>query len=535
MRDEYLKKQARWLSEGQIDRRQFIKAAIAAGLAVPSALTLATDVLAATPKKGGKLRLGSSYGSTTDALDAGTSENGMTQAIIYARGNHLTEVNNDGKLIPELAEGFESSNGAKTWMFDLRKGVEFHNGKTMTADDVIATFNYHRDENSKSAAKGLLSAVTEIKKDGDNRVIFELDGGNADFPFIVSDYHIMIMPSEDGKITDANSPIGTGGYIVENYEPGVRIQMKRNPNYFKEGRAHFDEVEMITLSDTTARQNAIMNGDVDFVDNIDPKTVTLLGRVPTLQIFETTGTQHFTFPMRVNAAPFDNYDLRMALKYAIKRQELVDKILLGHGKAGNDVPVNESMPYFNTELPVHEFNPEKAAEHYKKSGHSGAIQLSVSDAAFPGAVDAAQLIAASAKDAGIEIELVREPSDGYWSNVWNKKPWSACYWGGRPTQDWMYSAAYTADTEWNDTAWKEGPAADRFNELVVMARSETDEAKRKDQYWEAQKLLQDDGGAIVSMWANFIHAHSKALAHDEKVAANWQSDGNKVAERWWFA
>ena len=332
MKDEYLKKQARWLSEGQIDRRQFIRSAIAAGLAVPSALTLATNVLAATPKSGGKLRQGSSYGSTTDALDPGTAENGMTQAIIYARGNHLTEVSNEGTLVPELAESFESSNGAQTWVFDLRKGVEFHNGKTMTADDVIATFNHHRDENSKSAAKGLLSAVKEIKKDGDNRVIFELEGGNADFPFIVSDYHIMIQQSADGKIVDSNDPVGTGGYIVEDYQPGVRIQMKRNPNYFKEGRAHFDEVEMITLADTTARQNAIMNGDVDFVDNVDPKTVALLARVPIIQIFETTGTQHFTFPMRVNAAPFDNYDLRMALKFAIKRQELVEKILLGHGE-----------------------------------------------------------------------------------------------------------------------------------------------------------------------------------------------------------
>ncbi|MBU2484374.1 MAG: peptide ABC transporter substrate-binding protein, partial [Alphaproteobacteria bacterium] len=241
MRDEYLKKQARWLSEGQIDRRQFIKAAIAAGLAVPSALTLATDVLAATPKKGGKLRLGSSYGSTTDTLDAGTSEHGMTQAINYARGNQLTEISNEGVLVPELAESFEPANGAKTWIFDLRKGVEFHNGKTMTADDVIATFNYHRDENSKSAAKGLLGGVTDIKKDGDNRVIFELSGGNADFPFIVSDYHIMIMPSTDGKIEDPNSPVGTGGYIIETFEPGVRTTAKRNPNFFKEGRAHFDE------------------------------------------------------------------------------------------------------------------------------------------------------------------------------------------------------------------------------------------------------------------------------------------------------
>jgi peptide/nickel transport system substrate-binding protein len=102
-------------------------------------------------------------------------------------------------LVPELARASSLRTEHRPGSFNLRKGVEFHNGKTMTADDVIATFNYHRDENSKSAAKGLLSAVKEIKKDGDNQVIFELDGGNADFPYIVSDYHIMIMPSEGGS------------------------------------------------------------------------------------------------------------------------------------------------------------------------------------------------------------------------------------------------------------------------------------------------------------------------------------------------
>ena len=260
-----------------------------------------------------------------------------------------------------------------------------------------------------------------------------------------------------------------------------------------------------------------------------------MARVPTLNLMEVTGTQHYTFPMRLDVGPFDNYDLRMALKLAIKRQELVDKVLLGHGAAGNDVPVSSAMPFLNTELPVHEFDADRARFHYEKSGHSGPIQLSVADAAFAGAVDAGQLIAASAAEAGIEIELIREPSDGYWSNVWNKKGWCACYWGGRPTQDWMYSAAYTSDTEWNDTAWKDTESADRFNDVVVSARSETDQTKRKDLYWEAQRLLQDDGGAIVAMWANFIAAHSKSLANDGNIAANWENDGNKVAERWWFA
>ena len=267
-KETYIKKQAGWLTAGQIGRRQFIMSALAAGVALPSALSMADKAMAAAPKKGGKFRHGSAYGSTTDALDPGTAENAFTQLVIFGRGNCLTEVSNDGSLIPDIAESFESSDGAKTWAFTLRKGVEFHDGRTMTADDVIATFNYHRGEESKSAAKGLLTAISDIRKDGD-KVIFELSGGNADFPVIVSDYHLMILPSKDGAVEDANTMIGTGGFVLNSFEAGVRAAFTRNPNYYKEGRAHFDEIEIISLLDTTARQNAVMNGDVDMIDNVD--------------------------------------------------------------------------------------------------------------------------------------------------------------------------------------------------------------------------------------------------------------------------
>ena len=107
---------------------------------------------------------------------------------------------------------------------------------------------------------------------------------------------------------------------------------------------------------------------------------------------------------------------------------------------------------------------------------------------FP-AMDAGVLFAESAAAGGINLNVVREPNDGYWSNVWNKKGWCACYWGGRPTQDWMYSSAYTADNTWNDTAWRDTADAKRFNELVVEARAETDDAERGALYAQAQQLL----------------------------------------------
>jgi len=519
--------------QGRVSRRTFMQGAVALGLTISAASTMAVRAEAATPKKGGIMRIGMGHGSTTDSLDSGTFENGWSTLVGMTFSNNLTEVGPDGQVRPELAESYEASADAATWRFKLRSGVTFHNGKSMTAQDVIDSINHHRGDDSKSAAKGLLAAVTDITADGDT-VVFTLKDGNADFPVILTDYHLSVRPSNGDGTIDWASGQGTGGYSLKTFEPGVRAELVRNANYFKEGAAHVDEVHVLSIIDVTARQNALMNGDVDIIDRVDPKTVNLLARSPNLNIQENTGYLHYTLPMRLDVAPFDNYDLRMALKLSIKRQELVDKILLGHGAVGNDHPISTALAYHNGDLPQREFDKDKAAFHYKKSGHSGAVQLSASDAAFAGAVDAAQLVKASAKEAGIEIEVVREPSDGYWSNVWNKKGWCACYWGGRPTEDWMFSAAYTDDTEWNDTAWKNTPSADKFNKIVKEARKELDKDKRRAMYYECQALISDDGGSIVPMFANYISGVSKKIGQPDVMAANWDLDGAKCGERWWM-
>ncbi|MFT5502806.1 MAG: peptide/nickel transport system substrate-binding protein [Gammaproteobacteria bacterium] len=524
------------VKDGSLSRREFVKRAGALGLAAPFATSLLSQsVHAGMPKRGGKFIQGTGHGSTTDTLDPAQHENGFMQNVVYTYANHLFEVDKHGKLIPELCESYEASSDAKTWIIKLRKDVEFHNGKTLNATDVVSSINHHRGEDSKSAGKSLLSAVESMTKTGSHEVTFKLNAGNADFPFILSDYHFAIFPDFEGKM-DWQAGFGTGGYIIDRFEPGVRATFKRNPNYFKSGHAHFDEVETIALIDTTARQSAAMNGEVHAINRVDPKTVHLLSRVDSLNILETTGTLHYTFPMRVDVAPFDNYDLRMAVKLSVDREQLVKKILLGHGAIGNDHPISTSNPYHNGDLAQRTYDPDKARYHLKKSGMEGVkLELGSSEAAFSGAVDAALLIKDSAAKAGLDIDVVREPKDGYWSNVWNKKPWCACYWGGRPTEDWMFSAAYVNDSKWNDTAWTKGPAADKFNKLVIAARSELDTNKRREMYHECQTIVNDDGGALVPMFANYIHAVSKKIAHDDKIAGNWEFDGNKNAERWWFA
>ena len=149
----YLDQQTKKLTTRQIDRRQFILSMLAAGITLPTAISMAGDAIAATPKKGGKIRFGLGHGSTTDSLDPATFENGFMTGVGFLYGNHLTEVDNKGDLVPDLAANFSPSDDGKVWFFELRNGVEFHNGKTLSADDVITSLNYHRGEKSKSAAK----------------------------------------------------------------------------------------------------------------------------------------------------------------------------------------------------------------------------------------------------------------------------------------------------------------------------------------------------------------------------------------------
>jgi peptide/nickel transport system substrate-binding protein len=502
---------------------------VAAG-AMAAGLSIAPGMARAAPKKGGTLRLGIGHGSTTDSLDPATFENLYMQTVGAACYNKLTEVGNTGELLPEAAESWDVSPDAKTWTFKLRKGVEFHNGKTMDSADVVASIQHHLGEDSKSAAKGILEPVAEIKADGKDAVSFTLKTGNADFPFIISDYHLAIMPSKDGKV-DATSGIGSGSYAIDSYEAGVRTALKRNPNNWKSDRAHFDGAEVLAIVDAVARSNALTTGEVDAIDKVDLKTAHLLARNKKVRIEEVSGTQHFTFAMRTDTDPFKDNHVRLALKYALDREALVKTILRGHGVVGNDHPIGLSNRYHAKDLPQRQYDPDKAKFHLKKAGMSSLkVDLSAADAAFAGAVDAAVLYKEHAAKTGIDINVVREPNDGYWSNVWLKKPWCAVYWGGRPTEDWMFSTAYADGVPWNDSYWKH----ERFNQLLVEARAELDDAKRREQYYEMQKIVSDEGGVVIPMFANYVMALSNKVAHD-KMGANWALDGFRCIERWWFA
>lgn len=427
----------------------------------------------------------------------------------------------EGGIENRVAESVEASADAKTWTFKIRKGVEFHNGKPVTAEDVMRTMERHSNEDSKSGALGIMRGIESMKADGDNFIV-ELTTPNADLPYLMADYHLMIQP--DGGFDNPAAGIGSGAYMLEADEPGVRHMWKKNPNYWDDTRGHVDEVEIVVINDATARMAALQSGQVHIVNRVEPKVAGLLDRAPNLTVRNAAGPGHYVFIMHCDTAPFDNNELRLALKYAINREEMVDKVLRGYGSVGNDMPVNAAYPLFDDSIPQRPFDPAKAAEHYKKSGHDGSpITLRVSDVAFPGALDAAQLFQQSANAAGIPLELKREPGDGYWSEVWNAQPFCASYWGGRPVQDQMYSTAYLSTADWNDTRFKR----EDFDKLLFAARGELDEAKRKALYSQMGMMVRDEGGLICPMFNDFIEATSSKVQ-------GWvvDSTGDTMAGKW---
>ena len=502
----------------RLDRRSFIggTAAVAAGLAMSG--TLAAGVRAARaddmPVKGGVLKAGMSGGASTDSLDPATFASEVPKAFGRQWGEQLVQISPKGELIPALAEEWGSSPDARVWTFKIRKGVEFHNGATLNPDDVVATMERHAGENSKSGAFGIMRGIETVKRDGDT-VVFTLKEANADLPYLLEDYHLMIQPG-GGKDNPA-AGIGTGPYKVVANEPGVRHGGEKFANYWRgDERGHAAQIEVVVINDTTARVSALQSGQVDMINRVEPKIVDLVRKSAGVVVHNVAGRGQYVFVAHCDTGPFDNNDLRLALKYAIDRKEMVDKILRGYGSIGNDFPINTAYPLFSDDIEQREFDPDKAKFHYKKSGHDGTVLLRTSDVAFSGAVDAAQLFQQSCAKAGIKMEVKREPGDGYWTEVWNKQPFCASYWSGRAPQAQMYSTAYLSSADWNDTRFKRPD----FDKMVMAARGELDQAKRKQAYRDIALMVRDDGGVILPMFNNFIDASGSRIR-------GWVEDGTQ--------
>lgn len=507
-------------------RRFLVGAGAAVGMVALPGLPWAQN----NPKQGGKLRYGMNDGSQQETLDPASWASVMTGfAFNGSLCNNLVELLPDGSLAGDLAESWTSEGGATRWTFILRKGVKFHDGRPLTPEDVRQSFLHHMGEGSTSGALAVVKQIKQIDIDGDDKVVFTLVDGNADLPYLMSDFHLSIFPAQQGGGIDWQSGIATGPFKLESFEPGIAIRLKRNADYHKPGLPHFNEVEVVNIPDSTARLNALMTGEVDVIEDVDIRNVAMVERNPDLKIVRTPSLRHLTFDMNCSVAPYDNPAVRKALKLAIDREDILAKVFLGEAKKGNDNPAASIMPFYAETPPQHEYDPEAAKAILKEAGLDNlTVDLSVAETAFPGAVDAAVLFKEHAAKAGITVNIIQEADDGYWDNVWLKKPFNASDWYGRVTLDLLFATSYTSDAPWNNTGFKE-PA---FDALVRSARAEMDQAKRTKMYAEAQQMLHDEGGLITVAYVSWRLAMTSDIGH-ETLGGILPADNHRGAERWW--
>ncbi len=483
--------------DGLMSRREFMSAMGALGLSAAAAggFLTAGSALAATPRKGGSVRYGSNLHGPDDQMDPIV----FTSAIDYTRGratyNSLIQILDNMTLHPELAEEWSTNSNATEFTFKIRKGVHFHDGSPLSADDVVWSMNRHLGKDSTSVIKAFFSTVSEWKKIDSHTVKAILSSPDSDLPVKLGEKQAKIVKKDT---TDFKKGNGTGPFLLESFQPGVKSVHVRNDNYWREG-ANFDGLELTGITDPIARVNALIAGDVQLINAVDARSVRLIDKADGVHVNSTPSGLYGGICCLKNTPPGASDDFVKGMQYIQDRERIVRAILKGHGIVGNDHPISPAYGADHCqELPQRPYDPDKAKWHLKKSGVSAA-ELFVAPVTT-GIEDTCLLMQANLKKIGFDLKLKKVPTDGYWGAVWMKEPLNTVTWNMRPTANAMLSIQFAPGAAWNDTFWNN----ERFGKLLKLQLAATDPAKRHEMLCEMQTLVHDGSGMVIPYHVNIL-------------------------------
>ena len=499
------------------DRRTTLKL-MGAG-AVAGMVPLST-AQAETPKRGGNITVATAGGSKTSSFDPRLT-NGVMDVHLFLTYNRLIqEEGHTGDLKPELATSWESRDKNKTWIINLRKGVKFHDGSTFDADDVVYSLNLHAEKGTKSTAKAYMADVKDIKKLNQYQVQVRFNNPNPDLPAVLTLYQFLMV--KNGH-TDWLKGNGTGGYIVTKFDPGVLTKAERFKDYWRQDSdAYADTFKVLYIGDPATAMNALLTGQVDIISGIPANMVARLKSSPKHRVVISPGKGHFSWPMMRSKPPYNDTNVRQALKHAVDRKKIVELGMAGYGIVASDNPISPAYAeYVPIDPPA--YDPEKAKHFLKKAGMSSLdIELSVSNGAISSDNEKWGLIfQESAKQAGININVIREPSDGYWDNVWMKKPFTSSYWNGRPTATMMFDTAYISASSWNESEYK----VEEFDKLILSAKASESAEDRKQKLGEAQRMITEDGSVLIPTFRSMLEASTKRIGGHKQTKAQDMNNG----------
>ncbi|MDE2016304.1 MAG: ABC transporter substrate-binding protein [Hyphomicrobiales bacterium] len=502
-------------------RRALIGGAAAAGV-----LFATGGARAQTPRRGGDLRLALSGGGPTDTLSPLDPLNAAKTAAMLALYDRLAEEGPDGTPTPSLARSFEAKPGALVWTLTLHKDATFSDGRAFGADDAIASLNLHRGKTASPLAPRL-GDVKEIKKLGPDRIEIALAAPDADFPAVLADPRAIMLPAGH---RDFAAPVGTGPYALETFEPGVRIALKRKASHWNAARGFVETATIAPTADAASRVAALLGDLADAIDAMPADAIAKVKAAAGRALVRASGGFCPEIALRVDRAPFDDPDLRRALKHVVDREALLAGPFGGLGTLAADHPVAPYDPFHAKDVRPLAHDPARAAALIKKLGAAPAFAIHASDAAFPEAPAFAAALAEAANAAGAKASVRAEPAPRYWDRVWLHAGCAASRWEGGWPATHALAALYQSGAPWNETRWSNP----KFDGLLAAARAELDPAKRRQPIHDMQAMLRDDGGSIVPLTRDWADAHGPKLMGLRPHHVRGL-DGGRIVSTCWLA
>jgi peptide/nickel transport system substrate-binding protein len=500
-----------------ITRRDALRGALAGGVLLSASGVLAAcgseDVDVPTSdfgasslenvRSGGTLRIGVAGGGADDSIDAHVLATVPDISRAFQLYEPLAGRDTKSEFELVLAESIEPEKGAETWVVRLRPGITFHDGREVTADDVL--FSLQRIIDPKDPKTGAASIsyidVARSRKLDKRTVRIQLQSPNVGFPDDVGQYFNSIVPTD----YDPKNPVGTGPFKFESFVEGQRSVFVKNPDYWRPNMPRVDEVVIIDFPDDTPRLNALLSGQVDAITNLPPGQIAQVKSNDQFQVLisETGGWQPFT--MRVDQAPFDDVRVRQAMRLLVDREQMIAQVLSGQGRVANDL-YSPYDPAYNDELPQRKQDLDQAKSLLKQAGQSDLSVELVTSPVFQGIVEAAQVIAEQAKGAGVSIKVRKVDSGTFYGDNYLKWAFAQDFWATR-TYLSQVAQGSLPDSPFNETHWKDP----EFLDLIAQARKELDDGKRADLLGEAQRIEWERGGLIVWSFSNQVDAYSTTV------------------------
>jgi peptide/nickel transport system substrate-binding protein len=458
-------------------------------------------------------------GADATSLDPAIVTDGESFAVTKNIYDTLVEYKGDTTDIePALATDWKISDDGKTYTFNLRKGVKFHDGTDFNADAVV--FNFNRWKNATDEAKfayypsmfggfGDKSVIADVKATDDYTVVMTLQHPLAPFlkdlamsPFAIASPKAVKEAGDKYGLTTA---VGTGPYIFKNWKSKDTITLTKNDNYWKKGEPELDGIVFKVIPDNTARLNALKNGEIDLMDGVNPSDLKGLEGNKDLQVFYRPPMNVGYLGMTLTQKPFDNKLVRQAVNYAVDKKSIIDAFFAGAAVPAKN-PMPPSIAGYNDDIKPYDFDLNKAKQLLAQAGFPNGFKTTLwampnPRPYMPEPSKIAEAIAHNLKEIGIDAEIKTIEWTTYLDKVKKGEfPMYMLGWTGDngDADNFLYTLLSTDAIGSNNNSFYSNPEVDK---LLKQAQTVTDESQRNELYKQAQVLIHED-----APWVPLVHS-----------------------------